>query len=522
MPDANNPDKWTIMIFFAGDNTLSAHMISQLKAIKDAGFHFNANVLVHFDPNERGAPTRIFEINRKRKEKEIAASAAEHRPPESKIGDGRDPFVRNHAEDAIKPNEMQTQGAIARQLGNILNTKPDQLTAADALDFFLKYCHENFSADHYILFVVGHGMIVGNDAFLPDDNPPTGVTLKTFGKIINDFSTAVRGTGEFELLGLHSCSMSAIEVAYELEGTAKYMMGTQGLSFVGSWPYRQLLKKTFNAIDNRSAVDIPGLMYSLYNLSLYNATDYLSAGYSSDLALCKLSEGSVTSLTEAIQMLSAALQAGVKKPLELELILLAHWRSQSYWQESYSDLFDLCDCLLKLCVADTPEQIAITAACKKLMPLLDQNNSDSVVVYSDFFGPSYQYSHGLSIYFPWTSPAADEDDKTLENYTGYKFTEKLGGQSWLSFLETYWKETRRASRQSENNDTTQSSDPAFRSAEFIFRPDGVLEILSNGKPNPILSNGKPNPIVGDVCSCPSIKNFPKDLAMSSRALEAFK
>jgi hypothetical protein len=32
--------------------------------------------------------------------------------------------------------------------------------------------------------------------------------------------------------------MSAVEVAYELKGKADYMIASQGLSFVGSWPYR--------------------------------------------------------------------------------------------------------------------------------------------------------------------------------------------------------------------------------------------------------------------------------------------
>src|ERR1044071_7774492 len=55
--------------------------------------------------------------------------------------------------------------------------------------------------------------------------------------------------GTFELLALHSCSLSAIEVAYELKGTANYMMASEGPSFVGSWPYRQMLKKVFNNLE---------------------------------------------------------------------------------------------------------------------------------------------------------------------------------------------------------------------------------------------------------------------------------
>src|SRR5689334_24127518 len=83
-------NEWTIMIFFAGDPHLSPSMTSQLKSIKDAGFQQDTNVLVHFDPNEKGAAVCTFEINRERKQ-EMATV----------IGDGRDPFVRNLIEDCI-------------------------------------------------------------------------------------------------------------------------------------------------------------------------------------------------------------------------------------------------------------------------------------------------------------------------------------------------------------------------------------------------------------------------------------
>ena len=58
--------EWTLMFFFAGDNALSPVIVSQLKAIKDAGFQENIDVVVHFDPNEKGTPTRIYDVNRER------------------------------------------------------------------------------------------------------------------------------------------------------------------------------------------------------------------------------------------------------------------------------------------------------------------------------------------------------------------------------------------------------------------------------------------------------------------------
>lgn len=43
--------------------------------------------------------------------------------------------------------------------------------------------------------------------------------------------------------------MSAIEVAYQLKGTARFMIGSEGVSFIDSWPYRQMLKRILNFVD---------------------------------------------------------------------------------------------------------------------------------------------------------------------------------------------------------------------------------------------------------------------------------
>src|SRR5947208_16751480 len=107
--DSNSASKdkneWTVMFFFASDNPLAPMVVSQIKAIKDAGFQEHTEVLVHFDPMERGASTKIFNVNQKRK----ADAGSDHK---TFIGDGKDPFVRNMSEDEIDrstlPAGMQT------------------------------------------------------------------------------------------------------------------------------------------------------------------------------------------------------------------------------------------------------------------------------------------------------------------------------------------------------------------------------------------------------------------------------
>src|SRR4029078_5515589 len=79
---------------------------------------------------------------------------------------------------------------------------------------------------------------------------------------------------------------------------------------------------------------------------------------------------------------------------------------------------------------------------------------ESVVVQSDHFGPMSQYSHGMSIFFPWSRPVQDEplflDNNMLSRYENYEFTKELGPNSWLSFLDVSFNATLRKSREDED------------------------------------------------------------------------
>ena len=91
------PKEWTLMFYFATDNPLAISAISQLKAIKDAGFHPDANVVAQFDPFTEGTPTHVFDVNIVNKLKAKG---------ESNIGfSGTDATVRNLIEDKLWRDE---------------------------------------------------------------------------------------------------------------------------------------------------------------------------------------------------------------------------------------------------------------------------------------------------------------------------------------------------------------------------------------------------------------------------------
>ena len=578
--------EWTIMFYFAGDNELAPIVVSQVKAIKDAGFQENTDVLVYFDPNEVGVPTRVYDVNRKRKLDQKRKKKKDPGVPGSQIGDGADPFVRSMDEDDVRPDDIPDRADLiaSKNLRKALEEQ-NEVNAEDALENFIGFCREAHQAKHYILYLVGHGMVVGSDTFLPDDNPVSAITLKRLGEILKDFNDKVTSEkGTFELLALHSCSMSAVEVAYELKDTAKYMIASEGPSFLVGWPYRQALKKTFTraeAINNGgpgpkkrrtgqymagsdTEADIQELIEDLYGLTLHNATDFMSAGYSHDLALCSLDSEKITELAGLIKTLVIQLKTGLDESNDKtdrpatslgkrikELVLLAHWEAQSYWGENYTDLFDFCRCIHKRCESDAALK-DLSDACAAVMAKLDTVRSDDrserfngLVIRSQNFGSKFQYSHGLSIYFPWSRPIEtapsrgtairtyvkgkhkvkyneEEQKRAFERYQEYAFNEDLGDDSWVSFLETYFKETERKTRKAEDRAEDRAVEPAVqprgvelrrfnpdqaaRAATRFFNPLGILARVDKVSPQ---LDDKVGSQQGAACTCPSFKNYPQ-------------
>lgn len=583
--------EWTLMFYFASDNPLAPGIVSQLKAIKQAGYHPQANVIAHFDPQTEGTPTHIFEVNLINKLKEAEKAASEGREPEANIGfASNDPFVRTLMEDKLWVDEVsrdqktlirkRIEATIARGLKydppqprdfkrrpNGTNGEPgEEMGPKRSLSAFLKFCRKHYPARRYMLFILGHGVVVGNDLFLFDEHAEQdSLTLKELGEVLAVFRhDLARTDAKLELISLHSCSMSSAEVAYELGGLASYMLASQGPAFVGSWPYRQILIRVFNDLNKLSDKEkypqgltdghVRELVSDIFDYCMYNSTDFLLAGYSFDLCLCDLNR--VNTLRAPAEKLSRALRKGLGIPLLKDFILLGHWKSQSFWQESYTDLYDFCFCVRRSCeefrqrsrglieaMRETaPETLdaldQINQACGEVMDALEKEGApgggrvaqgaggDKLIVRADFAGPDYQYSHGLSVFFPWSEPSTDS--AIMGEYENYNFAET----GWFGFLKEYFATTQRETRKEEvGEEQRRSLGPADerRRVEAEVREDmASLIFAGSGVPSPdgTLSDGnrsKPGPSdpTGDVCTCGSIKNYPRDTRMRrERAREA--
>ncbi|MET0623733.1 MAG: clostripain-related cysteine peptidase [Pyrinomonadaceae bacterium] len=547
--------EWTLMFYFASDNPLAPGIVTQLKALKQAGFHPDVNVVVQFDPQTEGTPTHIFDVNLVNKLK------SNGRPD---IGfSGNDPYVRTLMEDKLWREQKGRNGTdqirdllkqtlaakgVAydppipppdRSMNGVAVPKPPRAADSrarpepgpkESLSTFLTFCSDNYRAKNYMLFILGHGIAVGNDIFLFDehvDSDQHSLSLIDLGGVLKGFAQQVRDQGaEFQLVSFHSCSVSSLEVAYELQenlggrlkGTANYMLASQGPAFVGSWPYREIVIRVLNDVNSLkeqgTPINVKEMLVRIFNYVLHNSSDFILAGYPFQLTLCDLNK--VAEVTAPLKTLSDDLFDGLADSTVRNLILLAHWKSISYWGEKYTDLYDFCFCLSNYCEefgSQTGGMSGMVATIHKdCGDVLDQltagvdGNDDRLIVRADFAGPGYQYSHGLSVFFPWTSPL-DNFMKTYEEY-GFKIT------SWNEFLKSYFVKTERNPRRAEADTrtraATQNAEERLEEdiASICFNNEGPLNMP--GALNTLSRKVDPKDPTGDDCDCGTIKNYPHD------------
>ena len=142
------------------------------------------------------------------------------------------------------------------------------------------------------------------------------------------------------------------------------------------------------------------------------------------------------------------------------------------------------------------------------------------IVCTDYVGPDVQYSHGLSIYFPWSEPLKDENDHVIKNYEGYAFTKDLKRpHAWVTFLDTYFEKTKRFDRLTEeekfNDENTKFNTDEYKRqlAEALKSFPAEVAVGNRDFSSTSALEGKITPpdSTGGACSCASTKNHPRDV-----------
>jgi hypothetical protein len=408
--------EWTVMVILAGDNNLSEEMLFSLREMKLAGANPQVNVIALFDPNEPGMPTQRFALN----------SLAES-PPGGMLIDELNSDIEGFPPVSGEFNAGNPQ---------------------DIADF-IRQGIKLFPARHYMVVLSGHGPgDVDTGFLLTDDNPQDSLDLAELKSV---FVLAKKGlvAGEpgvkdkIDILGMDSCLMSAAEVAYQLREHVDFVVGPQGFEPNMGWPYREAL----GVLLSNPQIAAGDLAVKIVDEYIRYYYDYTLAGRSVDLSACNLQNtaalvAAVKGLVEALlQAMPAQLSDEPTHPdvrnAVLNAIILAHWEAQGFKFDQFIDLYDFCDRLEQRCNMTDTVSGAIRDACVEVKRVVGgADPSARFVMKSCTSGPSFQHSHGLSIFLPWALPAPVA-------YTGLDFPQAT---EWHLFIERYVENSRRSPR----------------------------------------------------------------------------
>ena len=441
---------WTVMVYLAGDNNLTTECMFALAEMKQAAFGEHLNVIAQFDPSDPHLPTHRYHIKRRGKKKSFRHDIIDRAAYTGEPGEVS--FVN----ESLRAKALAADRKLERSLCRpelyectLTSSPAEEEVITDDTDTgspvtlynFITFCLENYRADHYLVVLSGHAGGTERDYLLRDDSSAGSLTFNELKNVFRRLKEDRNGE-TIDIIGMDNCLMSMAEICYELRGLAEVVVGCESFSPASGWPYREVLERL--ATDFVSPRLRPGESVAeaaagaIVKEYVNYYANYWIAGLSvtqSALNVCK-----VETLREEIDKLAQLMEQQLADEWQAngtnaaarrfhDALLLAHWEAQSYNGEQFVDLYDFCHCLeLRL------ENGAVAEQCRALQEFL----RNEFVLSSCYCGAAYQYSYGVSLYFPWSEVAA--------SYWNLDFCKDAKGGSWGSFLKTYTLLTRRLPR----------------------------------------------------------------------------
>jgi hypothetical protein len=428
----------------AGDNNLAvdmAYALEQIKEVAREGVE-SPNLFVYYDGNAREIPTLYCDF--------------------SEAGNPR--YFRSYLVDKLYPIRGQKGNENAADWKSVVN--------------FVDWCVNRVEvkqkgkitrgrrARRYALIFSGHSLGFQDIGLFQDDSSGKTMTMKTLytalRRIVDtkerltglitgynlrgkerDRETAVLLGQKLDILGFDSCVMGMLEVGYQFNDIAKTMIASEGSVPSAGWTYAKILGCLARG-HHRASTTEHVAEYFVRDF-IHSQDDYTVGGVSVDMAawdLCRFH-----SLASAFDELSQALlncfddkNSRIYRQME-RIILQVHWKCQTYMYDSNVDLGDFCELLDRECglVAEElggGDVASLRQVQKKCQRVLAELNK--AVLLCGFSGGAYQYSNGISVFFPWSREGYEVSRK---NYEGLFFSKEGEKRlSWTGFLKKYLNE----------------------------------------------------------------------------------
>ena len=515
-PDKSKRKLWNAMVYLAGENNLAEECVFALKEMKRARPRPSCN---NCPPTEADIDGRRDIDRQVDKQVKIVAQL-----DAGGLGGNEVRYIlkRGDIDGLLQDSAITTRDTTETSYRGVLK------------DFISSSIILEGQADHYLLVLSGHGNGLLSD-FLSRDNetfdklsiPKIQWVLREVKQDLTEsISKEVGDAFMIDILGLDSCLMSMAEIGYELRKYVRYTVGAEGFEPNSGWPYERILSDLLT----KPTMDAQELVFRIVERYVTYYKDFLPAGRSVDQSACDLSK--CEALKNAILELANVLTAKIGEAETKRQVVLAHWEAQSYKDDQYVDLYDFCDLLDRGPDDQNPATGSVVmkglkvndyirTACQNVKRVLNPFGKDGgdppMVMQSCYSGPAVQYSHGLSLYFPWSN--------VIESYKDLEFANDT---NWRHFLLKYIDVTRRGKRLcpyvTEKVETEKGATDKVVTGQLFFNPTvaGFDFLLGTNKDAPtfsrVLSNkvgSMKNPALDHVpCQCP--KKYPDDPTPDNR------
>ena len=443
--------EWTIMIYMAGDNNLAVDMAYALGQIKEAVQEDTEklNLLVYYDGNSPEIPTLYCDFSQ----------------PEPK-------YYRSYkVEDKLfkVPRKVNENAADPKAILNFVDWCVNKVEYEDTDGKWKK----GRRANRYALIFSGHSLGFFDKGLFTDESSGKSLKLLDLTMVVqrmtlsqnalNDFSSEDRREirelylekkdvllgKPLDILGFDSCVMGMLEVGYQFQAFTKTMIVSEGSIPSAGWTYAKILRNL--ACGSHAKESVQMLAAQFVKDFIQSQVLFTIGGVSVDLAAWDMKPFS--GLSGAFDDLSTYLI----KCFEVEdtvlyrqmerVILQVHWKCQSYMFDQNVDLGDFCSLLKQECALlasdlgnfDGSKILqCIQDACEDVLRELEK-----VVILSGFSGGAYQYSNGISVFFPWSLEGYEASKKNFQELwltTDVKYANQETGAKWLywgDFLRKY-------------------------------------------------------------------------------------
>ena len=291
----------------------------------------------------------------------------------------------------INPNKTQRFTVEDGYLKELENMPLQDSCNSNTLADFLKFCDEQYPADHRMLVLWDHGG--GASGYGSDDIYHTSMSLKDIQSALSQVTEANAEDPYYDLIGFDACLMASLENAHSLYGYGKYLLGSEETEPGDGWSHDVYLKAmskdpsmSLEAIGQK-VVDSFVDFYMEKNVELGNMPFYsITTSFSFiDLNQAEKTYQSYCALNEQL------LKDSITDNHVLTKIGSAAQDSTRYSGESY-EIYNLIDLgnYMEALSKDYSEQ------CKGILEELDQS-----IIYHRSNG-YLSDSMGLNVYMPVT------------------------------------------------------------------------------------------------------------------------